>query len=192
MVESVHQHHSSVPVPGHRRILPHHLFAPPLQWPTLTPSCHQLSPSPKKTQRGFIIADKLLKWIEYAYKIAFYLKSYMKSHSCLQWIDKTIISSIYLFSPIRTNTLRVFWPRCSLGEGPIPAHFEDCSLDHCGGSLGCLWRITTATRTEMAGPSRQSTCQEMRASSTCDHSSSRSQQCRSRAFPTWALPVAHT
>lgn len=133
MVESVHQHHSSVPVPGHRRISPHNLFAPPLQWSTLTPSCHQLSPSPKKTQRGFIIADKLLKWIEYAYKIAFYLKSYMKSHSCLQWIDKTIISSIYLSSPIRTNTLRVFWPRCSLG-----GRAHTCPL--WGLLLGPLWR----------------------------------------------------
>lgn len=59
LVESVHRHHNSLPDPRHGSFIIQPI-RPPLQWPALTPSCHQLSPS-QKTRRGFIIADKLLK-----------------------------------------------------------------------------------------------------------------------------------
>lgn len=39
-----------------------------------------------------------------------------------------LVYIFFFFFPVRTNTFRILWPRCSLGEGPMPAHFEDCSL----------------------------------------------------------------
>lgn len=54
----------------------------------------------------------------------------MKSHCCLQWIDKTIIFSIYLFFPCKNGYFQDLMTTLKPGgKGPhLPSHFEDCPL----------------------------------------------------------------
>lgn len=74
LVESVHQHQNSIPVPRQENFTTTYSGAPspprpPFQRPTATSILPTLS-LPKKTRRGFIIADEL-EGIKDAYKIAF-------------------------------------------------------------------------------------------------------------------------
>lgn len=63
----------------------------------------------------------------------------MKSHSCLLY-NELIKQSflVYIFKKKELIFSRFWQPYSSLGVGPTPAPIEDCSLDHCGGNMGCL------------------------------------------------------
>lgn len=93
-------------------------------------------------------------------------------------------------------------PHNLLGSTPAPT--EDCSLGHCGGSLGCLnlGGLRLPAQPERDGRSQQAepepgpgaACQEIRASSKCGHYLPNPGLSRTKAwaFPTRVLPVVHT